>query len=112
MGWRVKVPGSSSQIEVYPPPGIFLFGMVPSFLIVYWEMARGTPALRFWNFVELGRRDVSAGKVGSVKSRYILRSQVPLVFSNSTLSQYIFLRGGDFARISRDVLGTGGPRKW
>lgn len=61
MGRGVKAPGSSSQIEDHPPPGILLFGVVPSFLIVYWEMARGTPVLRFWNLVEL-----SAGKVGSL----------------------------------------------
>lgn len=78
MGRGVKAPGSSSQIEDHPPPGI-LFGVVPSFLIVYWEMARGFGS---WNWGEgvcqLGRwgtfwsvaeEQVHPQKPGSLGSR-------------------------------------------
>lgn len=76
MGRGVKAPGSSSQIEDHPPPGI-LFGVVPSFLIVYWEMARGFGS---WNW---GEGVCQLGRWGQwQKSRYILKSQVPLVLGN------------------------------
>ena len=78
-GWAVKAPGRSSRVEDHPPPGILLFGVVPGFRVVYWEMARGFGS---WNW---GEPVCQLGRWGQwPKSRYILKSQVPLVLGNST----------------------------
>lgn len=95
-----KAPASSSQIEDHPPPGI-LFGVVPSFLIVYWEMARGFGS---WNW---GEGVCQLGRWGQWrKSRYILKSQVSLILGNSN-TEPVYL-SQEFAKIP-DFLGTGAP---
>lgn len=78
-GWAMKAPGRSSRVVRPPSSRILLFGVVPGFLIGYWEMARGFGS---WNW---GEPVCQLGRWGQwPKSRYILKSQVPLVLGNST----------------------------